>query len=348
MTREDIKHLFAPPTEFKDKFGDFRSLFKFYDGRPVKTAEDWGERRREILDRWHGMMGRWPDLIDDPKVEEIGSERRENFTQHRIRFSWTPAEKTEGYLLIPGGGGERPAVITVYYNPEAAIGKGMPFRDFSYQLTRRGFVTLSIGTSEFTQKGLFSLYYPSIDDAKVEPLSMLAYAAANAWHVLASRPEVDSKKIGIVGQSFGGKWAMFASCLFEKFACAAWSDPGIVFDESRPDVNYWEPWYLGYHRPPWRKPGLITKENPARGLYPKLVEGGYDLHELHALMAPRPFLVSGGSEDPPERWIALNHSIALNRFLGYENRVAMHNRPLHAPDENSNEYIYKFFEHFLK
>ena len=76
----------------------------------------------------------------------------------------------------------------------------------------------------------------------MHPMSMLGCAAANAWQVLAEREEVDSERIGIVGHSYGGKWAMFASCHFEKFACAAWSDPGIVFDV-RPSVNYWEPWY---------------------------------------------------------------------------------------------------------
>jgi hypothetical protein len=65
-------------------------------------------------------------------------------------------------------------------------------------------------------------------------------------------------------------------------------------------------------------------------------------------MAPRPFLVSGGAEDSPERWKALNHSIAVNRLLGYENRVAMTNRKTHDPTEESNEQIYGFFEHFLK
>ena len=177
---------------------------------------------------------------------------------------------------------------------------------------------------------------------------MLAYAAANAWRLLAEQPEVDANRIGIVGHSFGGKWAMFASCLFDKFACAVWSDPGIVFDESRPNVNYWEPWYLGYHQPPWRKQGIITKDNPARGLYLKLVADRYDLHELHALMAPRPFLVSGGTEDPPKRWLALNHTIAVNRLLGFDNRVAMTNRKEHSPNPESNEQIYLFFEYFLK
>ncbi len=176
---------------------------------------------------------------------------------------------------------------------------------------------------------------------------MLGYAAASAWHVLANRPEVDSERIGIVGHSYGGKWAMFASCLFDKFACAAWSDPGIVFDEARPSVNYWEPWYLGYHPKPWRSRGVPTKDNPARGLYPKLTAAGHDLHELHALMAPRPFLVSGGSEDPPRRWEALNHSLEVNRILGHNHRVAMTNRPDHSPNDDSNDIIYSFFKHFL-
>jgi hypothetical protein len=286
--------------------------------------------------------------MTEPEVEILETTHRENFTQHKIRFRWTPNELTTGYLLIPDGTGRRPAVVTVYYEPESAIGLGAELRDFAYQLAQRGFVALSIGTTEATAAKTYSLYYPDLDSAKVQPLSMLAYAAANAWHVLASRPEVDANRIGIVGHSFGGKWAMFASCLFDKFACGAWSDPGIVFDEARNSVNYWEPWYLGYHPKPWRKRGLMTPENPARGLYPQLVKSGRDLHELHALMAPRPFLVSGGSEDPPRRWIPLNHSIAVNRVLGYEDRVAMTNRPKHSPNEESNAVIYAFFEHFLQ
>jgi hypothetical protein len=38
----------------------------------------------------------------------------------------------------------------------------------------------------------------------------------------------------------------------------------------------------------------------------------------------------------------------VNRLLGLENRVAMHNRPDHTPNPDSNEVIYGFFEHFLK
>ncbi|MDR2915933.1 MAG: S9 family peptidase [Tannerella sp.] len=348
-TWNKIEAYFDPPEEFKNQYGDYRSPLKFYNGETVRTKPDWQKRREEIRYKWMSLMGEWPPIIKGQKFEIMETTHRENFTQHRIQFYWTPNQQTEGYLLIPDKKGKKPAVITVFYEPETAVGiGGKPYRDFAYQLTKRGFVTLSIGTSETTENRTYSIYYPDIDNASVQPLSALAYAAANAWEVLAKVSDVDSTKIGIVGHSYGGKWAMFASCLYDKFACAAWADPGIVFDETKGSgVNYWEPWYLGYYPPPWKDTWSKTGEN-AKGLYPKLRKEGYDLHELHALMAPRPFLVSGGSSDPIDRWIPLNHTIAVNDLLGYKSKVAMTNRPEHSPNAESNELLYAFFEWILK
>jgi hypothetical protein len=78
-----------------------------------------------------------------------------------------------------------------------------------------------------------------------------------------------------------------------------------------------------------------------------MMASGRDLHELHALIAPRPFLVSGGSEDPPSRWTALEHAVQVNRLLGFEDRVALTQREGHTPTEESNAQLYAFFEHFL-
>ena len=198
-------------------------------------------------------------------------------------------------------------------------------------------MTLSIGTPD-------AQYYPDKDHVAVQPLSMLAYIAANCYNALANMRVVDARRVGVVGHSFGGKWAMFASCLYDKFACGVWSDPGVVFDETRPNVNYWEPWYLGWEAGRTRKEGVPKPDNPRTGPYKLMIESGHDLQELHALMAPRPFLVSGGSEDQPERWKALNHAIAVNALLGYKDRVAMTNRPNHSPTAESNEQVYRFFE----
>jgi len=238
----------------------------------------------------------------------------------------------------------------VYYDAETGAGMGKELRDFGYQLASRGFVAMSIGTPEFCS--LKAPYRPLCDtpdgQSEFQPLAALAYVAANCFNALADMSYVDDERIGVVGHSYGGKWAMFASCLYERFACAVWSDPGIVFDESRPNINYWEPWYLGYDPSTQRARGIPTDKNPRTGAYKRMIEDKRDLHELHALMAPRPFLVSGGAEDPPKRWRALNHSVAVNKLLGYSDRVAMTNREGHGPTPESNEQIYSFFEHFLK
>jgi len=272
----------------------------------------------------------------------LEKERVQNFTRHRVRVEVGPQQETEGYLLIPDGDGPFPAVLTVFYGPEDAVGlveKSRNSIDYGYQMARRGCASLNIGNP--------GSYYPSEEQATVQPLSYLAYVAANCHTLMSGLEEIDGNRIGVVGHSFGGKWAMFASCLHERFACGVWSDPGIVFDETRPNVNYWEPWYIGYERGQKREPGVPSEDNPRTGPYKWLIENGHDLHELHALMAPRPFLVSGGSEDPPERWQALNHSVAVNRLLGFENRLAMSNRPTHKVDAEALELTCLFFEHFL-
>lgn len=343
-----LRPYFSPPEKFRNQYGNFKSPLRFYDGRKVKNKKDWLARRLEIRNRWMDMMGPWPELIRQPVFSLLDSSRRENFMQYKIRFYWRPDEETEGYLLVPLIKGKKPAVITVFYEPETAIGLKKPFVDFSYQLAKRGFVTLSIGTPAVAKKQPFSQYFPDYEHAGLQPLSMLAYLSANAWYLLAKNPEVDSARIGIIGHSYGSKWAMFSACLFEKFACAVWSDGGIVFDSARPNVNYWDPWYLGYSVPSAEDSLKPTGPHGARGLYPELVANGYDLQELHALTAPRPFLVSGGSEDSITRWIPLNHAVAVNKFLGFSNRVGMTNRAEHTPDANSNETVFLFFQYFLQ
>jgi hypothetical protein len=334
---------FRPPAEFANDLGNYRSPLKFADGTPVKTAADWQKRRQEILSTWHDAMGPWPPVLENPRIEYLEKERRGNVTQHHVRIEIAPGVFTDdAYLLIPDGDGPFPAALVVFYDAKTGIGRGKSASlDYAWQLAKRGFVTLSVGSPPET-------YYPSKDKGRLQPLSFHAYVAANCFNLLARLKMVDPRRIGIIGHSYGGKWALFAACLYERFACAVWSDPGVAFDERRANVNYWERWYLGHEPGKQRSPGIPGPKNPRTGAYKVLVDGGHDLHELQALMAPRPFLVSGGSEDSPARWQALNHAVAVNRLLGYEGRVGMTNRPNHTPTAESNEQVYLFFEHWLK
>jgi dienelactone hydrolase len=346
-----------PPAEFAGKFGPYRSPLKFADGSMVKSAADWERRREEIAKTWHARLGPWPALVARPTIKKLDSVERDGYTEHKVQVQAGPEGKwVDGYLLVPKGPGPFPAVVVPFYEPLTSIGRGLKGRgvgthDYGLQLVKRGMVTLSIGTPgslDTTGGDTRAALNQAGKDLRRQPLTLLAYVAANCLTALQQLPEVDPQRIAIIGLSYGGKWSMFASCLDARFACAVWSDPGIVFNEKDSNVNYWEPWYLGYDPKHQRKPGIPSAENPRTGLYKELIEAGDDLVDLHALMAPRPVLVSGGVQDPPRNWLALNHLVAVNDLLGYQNRVFLTARKTHVPTPEALELELAFLEYFLK
>ena len=346
-----------PPAEFAGQFGSYRSPLKFANGSTAKSPEDWARRRKEILATWHKRLGPWPLLVERPAVKRLETVEKEGYVQHHVHVQISPEGKlADGYLLIPSGKGPFPAVLVPFYEPLTSIGegpqgKGKGTHDYGLQLVKRGFVTLSIGTPGSVEKiGLDTrqLLVEAGMEERRQPLTLLAYTSANCHTALAQMPEVDPQRIGIIGLSYGGKWSMFSSCLYDKFACAVWSDPGIVFNEKNANVNYWEPWYLGYDPKAKRKPGIPSAENPRTGLYKELVDAGDDLVDFHALMAPRPVLVSGGTEDPPRNWQALNHLVSVNELLGHKQRVALTARAGHIPTAEALELELTFLEYWLK
>jgi dienelactone hydrolase len=347
---QKIKPLFQVPDEFKEKLAPHRPLLKLEDGTPVTNAADWKRRREELLKYWHNVMGVWPAALEKPRVEFLEKQETNDFTRHKINLQVAPDRIAVAYLLVPPGNGPFPAVLDVFYSPEDGAGLNtakVVYHDFGATMARRGFVALCVGLQP--RKNVIDVFYPSAEAATLQPLSYLAYVSNNSRKALAAMAEVDAKRIGVAGHSYGGKWSMFSGALSEEFAAIVISDPGIVFDEPRGNVNYWEPWYLGYEAgKPFRKPGLLTPEDPRIGAYKQIVADGHDLHEIHALIAPRPFFVSGGAEDQPKRWMSLNHSIALNKLLGYENRIGMSNRPDHSMNAATREEVALFFEYFLK
>lgn len=325
---ESFESLFSPPPELRGDFGKYP---------PISTNQ------AALRVAWEKEIGAWPPLIEKPKIEYLASTNRETFLQQRVRVQVSANQSLEGWLLTPFGRGPFPGVFVPYYEPETSIGVGRALlRDFGYQLAKRGFVTLSLGSPGGDARK------PDTDGLDLQPLHYLGYVAANCANALASLPKVDARRLGVVGHSYGGKWALFAAAFCDRYACGVWSDPGIVFDEARPNVNYWEPWYLGRDAERTRRPGLITPDNPRTGAYKRLVEAGHDLTEVLALVAPRPFLVSGGSEDQPERWQALNQVNEVYHALGATNRIAMSHREHHDPTPESNALIYRFFETFLQ
>lgn len=346
-----------PPEEFAGKFGPYRSPLKFADGSLATTPAEWTRRRDEIQKTWHKRLGSWPPKVEKPTVKKLEKVERDGYTQYKVQVEAGPhGMYIDGYLLVPKGPGPFPAVVVPFYEPLTSIGQGakgsgVGTHDYGLQLVKRGFITLSIGTpgsldklGRDTREALVKVG----QGMRRQPLTLLAYVAANCLTALTQMAEVDASRIGIIGLSYGGKWSMFASCLDERFAFAVWSDPGVVFNEKDANVNYWEPWYLGYDPKVQRKAGIPSAKNPRTGLYKELIEAGEDLVDLHALMAPRPVLVSGGVQDPPKNWLALNHLVSVNALLGHKNRVFLTKRKSHIPTAEALELEVDFLEYFAK
>ena len=303
---KSLQPFLHPLVSYANSFGDYRTLLKDASGRTLTNAAQWQTRREQIRSYWDGLLGPWPPLIPSPKVQVVRTEGKDGYTEKQVRVEIAPGQTADGFLLVPNGKGPFPAVLVPFYEPETSIGRKGEMRDFGLQLARRGFVTLSIGSPGGDAR--------KPPQTRSQPLYFLAYIAANCRNALAALPEVDPARIGIVGHSYGGKWAMFAACFNEGFACGVWSDPGIVFDENRSNVNYWEPWYFGFDPNQSRRPGLVTPANPRTGAYKKLIAEKHDLTEVLSLMAPRPFLVSGGLRT---RWSVGRRSIGCVKSTGF-------------------------------
>ena len=345
FTWQDMQKYFVPPPEYAGKLGTYRDVLKFDDGTPVKTPQDWAKRRQEILDYWHGAIGKWPAPIEKPKVIVNKTEHVDHFTRIEVQIEVTPTQQPTGpqFILVPDGKGPFPAVVVTWYGTLDTAGKVYPDPkmcpgpiDFGRRLANRGYVVLCLGNCVIPTKG-------------VQPLSYTAYAVANCYNVLANMKEVDPKRVGVMGFSLGGIIAMFGSCLCDKFACAVWIDPAPVIDEKR-DAAYNNDAFLGWDFSATAHPGglPISDKNPRRGAYAKLVVEKHNFNELHALMAPRPLLVSAGQYVRPEDWTAFNHLVAVNNLLGYKDRVAVTWRNQHYPTLESLGQIYAFLDHFLK
>ncbi|MCX6998817.1 MAG: hypothetical protein NT106_00735 [Candidatus Sumerlaeota bacterium] len=141
--RSKIGKYFSPPAALKNDSGLYPSPLKFYDGRHILTQEDWQQRRREILDYWHGVMGGWHELLAKPRIRYIKKEHVENFTRHTVSIEYAADKFMNACILIPDGDGKFPAVLVLYYTPEEGAGLNPQKRlhiDFGYRLAQRGFV----------------------------------------------------------------------------------------------------------------------------------------------------------------------------------------------------------------
>ena len=186
----------------------------FFDGRPVKTAEDWSARRTEILDlyaKW--VWGKMPPL---PKLDhaDVHDEPATGYRTRTGNLFCGPGGRASirVTMQIPDGAGPFPVVmgpglIRAFGITPGAVRRGSaaaPARGGASEVIRRhGYIVCSIAANDGNDDSIkLAALYPECDPGA---LVRRGWAASAVVDYLVTLPEVDSQHIAITGYSRDGK-----------------------------------------------------------------------------------------------------------------------------------------------
>jgi len=259
--------------------------------RPVKTPQDWGRRRRQILAGMQEAMGTLPDRthLAPLELKVTQSVHLDGCTRQTISFV---AERTDheervpAYLFLPDRAvaGERLAAVLALH-PTSPLGKGeiagagKPNRQYGLELARRGYVVLCPDYPSFGD------YACDFKDPRYASGTMKGiFNHMRCIDLLQSLPQVDGQRIGVIGHSLGGHNAMFVAVF----------DPRIKVIVSSCG---WTPFgdYFGGKIAGWTSPRYMPRLRDVYHLDPGQVP--FDFYEVVAALAPRPFFSNSPLHD---------------------------------------------------
>jgi dienelactone hydrolase len=240
---------------------------------------------------------------------------KEKWTGYEVVLDVFPDVIAYGILLLPKDlkeGEKRPVVVCQHGlegRPQDTIeGNNPAYHDFAAKLAERGFITFAPQNLYIGQDKFRTL------QRKANPLGKTLFSIIVPQHQqiinwLKTLPNVDPKRIGFYGLSYGGKTAMRVPAIVTDYCLSICSA----------DFGEW-----------------VWKNASTRSPYSYVWTGEYEIFEfdlgstfnyaeMAALIAPRPFMVERGHFDGVEPDEAVGHEFAKVRFL-YEARLKLPDR----------------------
>ena len=288
----------------------------FDDGSPVRTPEDWNQRKIEIFEAFdREIYGRMPEST--PAVNwEIVEETTTTVGEYpainqrllgRVDNSSYPAISVgiDMILTLPKDAkGAVPVILEFGWgftppdSDEPSWQEQVLAKGWGYAVLIPTSVQADHGAG--LREGIIGLVN------KGKPRKLDDWGALRAWAWGASRaldyfesiPEVDTSRVAIEGLSRYGKAALVAMAYDDRFAVGCIGSSGAggakilrrVFGEQVEDLAS----YREYH---WFAPNFIKYAGPLTPL-----DMPVDAHELIALCAPRPVFISVGSPEVEGQW----------------------------------------------
>lgn len=201
----------------------------------LKTPEDVQKRQKELRVKFIEALGGFPDKTP-LNARVIGTTKRDGYRVERVVYESRPEHHVTANLYLPEGKGPFPAVLM----PIGHSGGGKA--DSSTQrgailLAQHGLAALAydpIGQGERRQllddKGLPVVASITSEHTMVGVGALLVGRSTASYRVwdgirsldyLASRPEIDAKRLGCTGCSGGGTLTAYLMALDDRIAAAA-------------------------------------------------------------------------------------------------------------------------------
>ncbi len=278
-------------------------------GKKITTQSEWAIKRDEIKERLSAFLGEPPKVKPSLQAKILEESSREGYILRKLTFQTEPGEIVPSYLLIPKNlKGRVPLVICPHQTTQAGKNEpaglaGNPQLQTALHLVKRGFVTFTYDAICFGERhdAASGHYGDAIPFYRKHPrwslLGKMIWDLQRAIDYLETLDFVDASRIASIGHSHGGYTTLFAMA-FDNRIKAGVSNCG--FDTFRLDGNTWR-WshatalmpLLGFY---------ISNPRINMDLYravpdSAVIDVPFEMHELLALIAPRPLLLSTSDED---------------------------------------------------
>lgn len=259
--------------------------------RPVESVADWEVRRGHILAHLQEVMGPLPgpERLAPLDWKVLAEFPEEGYVRKKIEFQAEPGDRVPAWLLIPdapkeGEAPKRPAMLALHQT--VAIGKdepaglgGKPDLWYARELAQRGYVVIAPDYPNFGE------YHRDVYKMGYASASMKAiWNNKRAVDLLASLPEVDPERIGVIGHSLGGHNAIFTAAF----------EPRLKVVVSSCGFNAF-PYYYKGDVAGWSHKGYMPRLREVYGLDLKRIP--FDFPELIGALAPRPFFTCSPLHD---------------------------------------------------
>ena len=320
------------PAGYESSTGNLSSLVA-----GVGSVAEWQARRTTIQKKWLKMLGSMDIAPPPPKTRLVSVVEHQNYTA-KLMYLQVEADWWEKILvMMPAEAMKRPrpVVIVPFYDVDTSAAKNLSGTHFlgsivdpyAYCAVQKGYIAVAIrwwGESygEFVSEAVANL---KLRHPHVTGLGKWIWDAHRLVDYLYTLPEVDHKRMGIIGHSLGGKMALYAPAFDDRITTVVSNELGIGLTFS----NYDDYWYLG---------DFIHN-----------LDHGTDQHELIALIAPRPFLLIGGDKyDTKKSWYYINAARSVYDLYGKPQNIGYFNHHTgHRPTPDAVWRMNEWLAHFL-